>query len=400
MPDEGNGVMAYLLRPALEPGGAAGLIFSTGPDDLSCQAEILALFRKANDKRDPPKGQIVCTWKIEKDCSSEKWISGFSADDRNRILAAKADILASSWATFHKGLIPMPKGVGGYVMGREIPKEYGIVSKDETLDTSKSTSDILKEALTNPLHAGIHPEFKATVPEELWIKSATLSVKSMGAEKWLTGMIETLRSYFGGSPKAQLPHKNDVCFCKSGKKYGKCCGEGVQEEDPEDCKLGRHDFEDGWAKSPSGKFIRGCTVCMKIEEAPYGEEVDLPSGPKGILIGCKTCRTAPTIEDAERLLASFRSSFGCSFCGKPIEIKNVTVTHPFDKDGVHQADWKIMSLTGDAEFSTLRVRDARPTAMSYIIHERCMKTAFPHADQYSKVTSDDDDRMRVSTEKP
>lgn len=389
--------MPYLLRPAIDPRDKTGLIYSTGPDDLSCQAEVLALFRKSQSNADVPKGQILGMWKIDPAHAAGDWLALFPEDDRERIRQAKVDIQEKGWASFHHGALPLPKHDGGYLLGRTPPES--VLLKGSPEYEKEMSIDVLRDALTNPLHVGIHPDFKATVPDELWLQAAVKSLKSTGAEKWLTLMIDNLRSFFGGMPKIPIPNKNDVCPCKSGKKYGKCCGEGVQDEDPEDCKLGKHDFADGWAKSHTGKFIRGCARCMKIEEAPYGEEVEIQGGPKAALIGCKTCSAAPTVEDARKLVERWNSLFACSFCGKPIALREVVVSHHYRADGTHKPEWKLTRLLADLEFTTFRQTMADGGARILLVHGPCLATALPYNAEFGKLKpeGDEDDHFLVAS---
>lgn len=462
--------MPFLLRPALEQGALPGLICSTGPDDLSCQAEILVLFRRGLVRTECPKGDILASWSLDKE-TPDKWLSLFNDVDRIKIIEAKAEIKSKGFGAFHKGEVPMPKNTDGMVMSRInlMPTISADLANAAAKKLTHGSDHPIGVAMADPLQAGIHPDFPPKITEEQWIQLALGALRAWGPEKWLHRMLENMRLVFGGRAKVPIPNKNDACLCKSGKKYGKCCGMGVQEEDPEQCKLGIHNFKEGWSKAPSGKYIRGCLDCLKIEEAPYAEvinlmtlegaptsiprknytpeqreraigysqkgmtnkriadalglhghvinallntarrtgalektakieeEIPIPTpceteapektdvvgGIPVVLIGCKTCHKAPSTADAEKLVKEWLVWYRCAVCNKAFEIQEAVIDHFVKNDLTHDAEWKIVKLTGATDVTEITFLD---TLIN--VHPACFKRAIPYANTLGRDCKD------------
>jgi uncharacterized protein YchJ len=392
-------VNVYLLKEAVDKNAQAGIIISIGPDELSCQAEIVAFFRRYGYVSGAPKGEIYGFYVVDKGYTREKWLNQLSESDRTEIFKAKADVEVDGFPAFHKGLVPLihRDNVKIQVISRpqitdEIRNRCLIPGYEPRRDLKTLKEDLKRvikdadyeaqELLANPIHAGIHPDFPATVTDEAWITTATLSLKSIGTEKWLRMVIDGLRSYFGGRPKRTVPNKNDRCACQSGKKYGKCCGKGVLEEDPEDCKLGLHEYGD-WSKSPNGKYIRGCERCMKVDEAPYAEDVTLHDGTAVTLIGCHVCTQAPTIEDAQAILAKVHAWMRCAGCDQVIALKSAICTHQLKSDGTHDAKWMFTSMTTGDDMEECKYGGGKLA----MLHKTCFEKVAPFREKYGTMSA-------------
>lgn len=398
--------MPYILRDG--DSVTPGFLTVVGPDELSSQAELIHTYRASLKKTGCPEGRILGRYKVETKIPYAIWISLFREVDRVAIIELRAEILVKGWKHFHLGEAPMPPDHSEVTtitpesplnrplmnfMETAIAAAGAIEGKGFPKDSKEAAG--LADAFANPLHAGIHPDFKAGLPEEVWIQSAIGAIKSWGAERWLRRMVARLREVFGGRPKEPIPHKNDVCPCKSGKKYGKCCGHGVEEGDPEDCKLGRHEFKDLWSKDYTGKFIRGCANCLKIEEAPYGEEVGIPSCPKILLIGCKTCKAGPSIADAEKLITEWQTWYRCGSCNAPFSIREAHVEHFVKLDFTHDPKWKITFLVGSPDIVELTFPGDSPKMAG--IHVDCLKKSLPFMDTLSKGCQTDKGGLTLRT---
>lgn len=230
--------------------------------------------------------------------------------------------------------------------------------------------EMVEDIFANPLHTGVHRDFEATVPDELWIGDAAKSIRRITPEKWLRRLLTVLRFYFKGKPKIALPNKNDRCPCGSSKKYGKCCGQGVENEDPEDCKLGLHVLT-MWKKT-EGKYIRTCDRCYRVYEAPWFEEVNY-DGVKVVIIGCRACGDKPTDEDFSREMADAGKWHTCGSCLKPFTLNHVLLEHMWT-DGKHIGHWKATEI--DTKEQTIDL-ESHTLAKGVFLHKECFMEALP-----------------------
>jgi hypothetical protein len=386
-------MISYMLKEAAEPSAEGAVVVSVGPDEISCQSEVLAFLAIHLASGSTLKGRILGFYQIDKTYTKESWLSELPEDVRQGALIAKAGIEKHGFKHFHHGELELDKK-GPNMMMRMIGRQKIVEQFSSRIDIDTSIGNLggregmklvlkkmgvgLEESVANPLHAGIHPDFPASVNEEIWIQDAISSLKAMGADKWMRTMIKVLRDYLGGRPKEVVPNKNDRCPCKSGKKYGKCCGLGTLESDPEDCKLGRHTFGD-WSAGNGGKFIRGCEKCLKIDEAPYGEEVLLGNGTKVILIGCRTCTKAPEPEDARKAVSECGSWLKCGLCGNPFKIDKAVCAHQVSEDGTHIPEWKLTYWNVSTKTVKCRYTKEKGEESAVLAHQDCWEATFRYA---------------------
>lgn len=388
-------IIGYLLSEASDPKADGAMVVSIGPDELSCQAELVCFFCKHRDI----KGKIIGWYAVDRSHTKETWFAELPEDIQKALPMARAGIEARGFEAFHKGQVEVAEESSMVsIIGRpkiidQFKHRIGAQTSVAKIGGKKGMKEVIKkmgpsleEALANPLHAGVHPDFPASVQEEIWVQDAVGSLRAMGAERWIRTMLKTLRTFFGGRPMEIVPNKTDRCPCKSGKKYGKCCGAGVQESDPEDCKLGRHTYG-GWTPGLAGRYFHGCEKCFKIEDAPYAEEVSLKGGEKIVLIGCSTCSKAPTPEDAQEVLEKWKSWYLCSLCGKPFKIGKAICAHIVKPDGLHSVHWDFVTIFEEQESRDCAYKNSEGEDEVVLTHEDCWKKAFLHLPKSGQATA-------------
>lgn len=255
-------------------------------------------------------------------------------------------------------------------IGRSMDGLVDELTRFKVSGDDRNIEDLLESAQSNPLHAGVHIDFKATVSDEMWISDAAKMIRKHTPERWCRRLLDTLRFYFKGQPKIPLPNRNDRCPCQSGWKYGKCCGSGVEIEDPEDCKLGRHVFT-SWRRVED-KYVRSCERCYRVYDAPWFEDAEI-DGVEVLIIGCRACGSKPTTDDMRRELAKANIWNSCGSCGKSLGVSSMLLEHQFN-DGKHLQNWMMTEVLAREE--AVDVTSAGLGKMAFM-HKECFMKAVP-----------------------
>jgi len=239
----------------------------------------------------------------------------------------------------------------------------------------EDVESMVEDAYANPLHVGVHLDFKPSTMDETWITDAAKSIKRTGVEKWLRRMLHILRFYLKGQPLTPLPNKNDRCPCGSTKKYGKCCGQGVEHEDPDDCKLGKHQMS-SWQKvqatPESVKLIRSCEKCFRVFEPPWFEEIQVEEA-LILVVGCRACSSKPTREEIKTEIAEAKKWDVCPCCSKPFEIQKLVLEHVWE-DGKHMDGWTATQIDNKGEQVDLQ---SYGLGKAVFVHKDCFRKALP-----------------------
>lgn len=250
--------------------------------------------------------------------------------------------------------------------------------------------ELVEFTYANPLHAGVHLDFKATVSDEVWISDAAKAIRKNTPERWLRKMLSTLRFYMKGEPKIPLPNKNDHCPCTSGRKYGKCCGAGIEIEDPEDCKFGKHQFTE-W-RQVEDKYVRSCERCYRVYDAPWFDKSKI-DGTEIVIVGCRACSERPSEKDVRAELKKADIWNTCGSCGKSLGVTFVLLEHQFE-DGKHLHRWMATELVNKEE--AVDISSNGLGKMSFV-HKDCFMKAFP---QWPRVARPIAEKKEVSMELP
>lgn len=230
--------------------------------------------------------------------------------------------------------------------------------------------EMVEDIFANPLHAGVHMDFPATVADEMWISDAAKSIRRITPERWLRRLLVVMRFYFKGKPKVELPHKNDRCPCGSSKKYGKCCGMGVEHEDPENCKLGKHEYS-VWQKV-EGKYVRSCERCYRVYDAPWFEE-SVFEGVKTTVIGCRACGQKPTADEVHKEIGTSIAWHTCAKCQKPFTLEALLLEHAW-ADGKHAGRWVATEIIHKEESVDL---ESKALGKGVFLHKDCFMKVVP-----------------------
>jgi uncharacterized CHY-type Zn-finger protein len=239
---------------------------------------------------------------------------------------------------------------------------------------------MVEDIYANPLHAGVHSQFPASVQDETWISDASRSMKRISVEKWLKRLLLVLRFYFKGQPIIPLPHKNDRCPCGSSKKYGRCCGMGVEHEDPEDCKLGKHEFS-SWSPV-NDKMVRSCYKCYRVYEAPWFEKTEFENI-QITVIGCRACGLKPTPEEIHNEIVDTHRFHICAYCGKPFTLSSMVFEHLWE-DGKHMDQWTVTDM---AQLEGSISIDSMSLGENGFLHRECFTKALPAWPKLMKKTT-------------
>ncbi len=348
-------------------------LYTTCLEVAYAQAELLLMAEKA--KHDHPDAFIVGFADSRLQMSVERFLESHKKypQDLAKIEDLKSKIEAKGmhsfavryfdddWETFLKS---KPLLQIGRCIDSVVNQMAAFKAQDQEVD------ELIEDIFANPLHTGIHQDFTASVSDDLWIGDAAKAIRRVSPEKWLRRLLHVMRFYFKGKPLVPLPHKNDRCPCGSTKKYGKCCGYGVEHEDPENCKLGLHDFT-MWEES-DGKFIRSCEKCYRVYEAPWFEEVDY-DGVDILIIGCRACNERPTDEDFSREMADAQRWHICGSCMKPFSLEHIILEHTWT-DGKHIGQWKGTEVTTKEEAVDLQ---SMGLGKGVFLHKECFMKAIP-----------------------
>lgn len=350
-------------------------IYATCLDITYAQAEILLITEKT--KQDHPDAFIVGFPDTQVAMTVERFLEAHKdyPGELEKIEQFRAQIKEKGMAAlavryFDDGFVDFIKTKPDIQISRSMDNLVNQLTDFKLNGEGDDLGESVEDLFANPLHAGIHKDFEATVPDEMWISDAAKSIRRLTPEKWLQRLIVIMRFYFKGTPRVALPNKTDRCLCGSIKKYGKCCGQGVEHEDPENCKLGKHEFTT-W-EEVDGKFIRTCEKCYRVYEAPWFEE-SVYDEVNVIVIGCRACNEKPTDEDYSREMVDAEKWYTCGSCMKPFTLTNVLLEHMW-ADGKHIGKWKATEI--DAEEDSIDLQSLA-LGKGIFLHKGCFVKALP-----------------------
>lgn len=357
--------------------GQKTVVYSLCADLSYAQAEVLLISEEI--KKADPLAQIIGHAEQGSPMSVEKFAAAYSQNpkDWKRLEEIRAEVVSKGFESFiikpypddlRKLLTQNPK----IAVGRCLEE-----LADAMIEAKTADPDLIEDLYCNPLHAGVHCDFKATASEELWVKDAVQAIRRTSAERWIRRMLANLRFYFKGVPLTPLPNKNDRCPCNSTKKYGKCCGYGVEHEDPADCKLGLHQYT-AWYRN-NGKFVRSCERCFRVHEAPWTEETVF-EGIKLTIVGCRACGNHPTPEDLHKEVGQALSWHACGCCGKNFTIESMLIEHEFS-DGKHSDHWVATEVAHKEPALDL---ESKAFGKGIFVHKECFMKALPAWPKLSK----------------
>lgn len=374
--------MAYILNQGLGP---KHIVYSLCSDISYAQAENVFLAEKI--KKKDPSALIVGLFDKHPSFPVEKFIASYSTSpaDLARVEEIRSEILSKGFDTF----MVKPYGDGFDLFMKSNPKidmSPCVSTLADQYMVARATggnldiAEVFEDIYANPLHAGIHIKYPATVVEEIWISDAVKAMRRTSQDRWLRRMLSLLRFYWKGSPLIPLPNKNDRCLCGSTKKYGKCCGYDVEPEDPEDCKLGRHQYS-VW-EEVSGKLIRTCNRCYRIHEAPWTDE-SVVDKIRILLVGCRACSSRPSVEEIQRELKSAADWHKCGSCGKEFILDRVLIEHEW-ADGKHANRWVATEIHHKEESVDL---ESKEIGKGVFLHKACFIKAMPAWPKVAKATA-------------
>lgn len=347
-------------------------------DVTYAQAEVLYLAEKI--KKSKPDPFIVGFPVINPQVTVQRFLAGYKnyPSELESVLALRATILENGFWGFVKRPCPIKmeindrdsdvqlgRGMEEIAVGLKLAWDAG--KDDENVD---DVVELMHDIHANPLHAGVHQSFHATVMDADWISDAARAIRKFTPERWLRRLLIVMRFYFKGEPKVPLPHNNDHCPCGSSRKYGKCCGRGVEHEDPEFCKLGKHEYT-SWEKI-SGKYVRSCERCYRVYDAPWFEE-SVFEGIKITVIGCIACGMKPTPDDLHKEIGQALVWTTCAYCDKPFDIESMLVEDGF-QDGKHLGKWIATEINHREPAFDL---ESKSLGKGVFLHKECFMKALP-----------------------
>lgn len=385
--------MAYLLNDGK---GQEVAIYSSCSDITYAQAELLLLTEKL--KKENPEFRIVGELDQSKTFGVRSFLEAYAStpEDLKKLQDYQAEIKAKGFVAkayngdYGKLLDRNPK----VQMGRCVSAiGQALSAAADIIRNGKDPNEALDDIFANPLHAGVHIQFPATVTDDLWVADAIHTMRRTSQEKWLRRMLSSLRSYFKGTPKVAPPNKLDKCVCGSGKKYGRCCGYAVEPEDPEECKLGCHDYT-SW-KLMGEKAIRTCERCYRLQEAPWFLAKTI-AGIEVKLVGCVGCSSTPTDEQVEEEIKSARSWNVCPICAEGYTLTSIIIEHEWSK-GKHTDKW----ITSEVVYKEATI-DITSDLLSKraFAHKTCFKKMLPKWDEIAKEIPKKSGDIAVEIEKP
>lgn len=384
--------MAYVLADG--KGKRIG-VTSICEDITYAQAEVLFLAEKLKTESISPF--IVGFPTAHPSMSTQRFLDAYKTTpkDLERLETIRAKIISDGFKSmvareYVDEFDTFAKSKPDLQIGRSME---GLVDEIATFRVSGDKGDLedlVEAAQANPLHAGIHIDFKAIVSDEVWVLDAAKAVRKHTPERWLRKLLSVLRFYFKGQPKVPLPHKNDRCPCDSSRKYGKCCGAGIEIEDPEDCKLGKHSYTE-WRQTED-KYVRSCERCYRVYDAPWFDKSKI-HGTEIVIIGCRACGARPSEEEIRRELGQADIWNSCGACGKSLGVSFMLLEHQFE-DGKHLQRWMATEVVNKEE--AVDVSSHGLGKMSFI-HKDCFMKVFP---QWPKVARPIATKAEVSMELP
>lgn len=382
--------MAYILQD----GKASEIgVLSVCADLSYAQAEVIFISERL--RKENPNSLIVGDVEHRAEFTVTHFLEAYSKDPAalKRIEELRAAIKSKGFQSFtlkayHTDFQQFLKRKPTLELGRCVDQLVDTIARFRDLGNNDDIKEMIEDIYANPLHAGVHVSFPATVQDEVWISDATKSIRRITPDRWLRRMIAVLRSYFKGQPKTPLPTKLDRCPCGSSKKYGKCCGYGVEAQDPEECKLGRHEYSP-WNRL-SAKCVRTCARCYRLQEAPWTEDFTIDEMSIS-LIGCPTCPGRPTDDQIASEIEAAAKWNVCGICNKRFTINKVLIQHDCldkkrtDKWMAGEVLYKEKSL--DVESKMLGKR--------LFIHKDCFVKAFPAWDDCARNIPKNDEEIAV-----
>lgn len=364
--------MPYVLN---EGNGTQAAVFSVCADLSYAQAEVLYIAEKL--KKENSFYQIIGEFNPDKAFAVDRLLHAYAKEPASlkRIEELRTEI--------------KEKGFSSFVV-REYPGDFhALLRKNPRIETGRCVEDLanmltcenaiarnqeLREAVedlyANPLHAGVHVDFPATISEEAWVSDALRSMKRASQQHWLRRMLSVMRSYFKGTPLAQLPNKLDRCPCGSSKKYGKCCGYEVEDQDPENCKLGLHDY--GPWQNLAGKYITTCFKCYRLKEAPWSKEIKI-NKMVVMIVGCSVCQERPTDKEVDSAISYAETWNICGICNKGFSIERLLLEHS-DSTGKHSQKWMASQIVYKEKSVDL---ESRMLEKRLFVHLDCFTKALP-----------------------
>lgn len=375
--------MAYVLQDGK---GKKIACYSSCLDITYAQAELLLMADQA--KKDHPDCFIAGFCDTKMQLGVERFLEPHRAtpDTMKKIEEYRAQIKEKGFRAFslreYLGEMENIGKDGRILVGKAIDPIVTQMAQLKEDGQDVDVDSMVEDIYANPLHAGVCLEFKANVMDETWIGDAARSIKRTGTERWLRRMLNILRFYLKGRPLTPLPNKNDRCPCGSSRKYGKCCGQGIEHEDPEDCKLGKHQFT-AWEKVDA-KLIRSCRECFRVSEPPWFERTQV-KGVNVLVIGCRACSARPRTEDIVAEIEDAMKWHTCPACMKPLAIESLTIEHLWE-DGKHMEQWTATEVVGKEESADLQSvgLESVGLARGVFLHKPCFLKALPGWPQVSK----------------
>lgn len=350
-------------------------IYSSCVDISYAQAEVLLMVEEIKKTHSDPF--IVAFFDQMKAISVPRFLSAFegSPSSRKRLEELQAEVKAKGFSffaikPFQGDFEQLIKDKALLQIGRCVDDLVDEVAEHRKQGDDSELPELIEDIYANPLHAGVHHDFKASISDEIWIQEAMAAIKRTTLDRWLRRLLLTLRFYLKGRPKVPLPHKNDRCPCGSSKKYGKCCGAGIDAADPEECKIGNHTYG-AWEKIEA-KWIRNCDRCFRIEEAPWCDE-SVFEGVKVFVMGCRACASRPTAEDIHKEIGRAIGWHTCGSCGKAFTLDKVVVEHEW-ADGKHSERWVATEIEHTEESVDL---ECKALWKGVFVHKDCFMKALP-----------------------
>jgi len=364
--------MSYVLHDGK---GKKVALYSSCTDITYAQAEILLMAEQT--KKDHPDGFILGFVDNKLQMTVERFLEAHKLypEGLKKLESYRSQIKERGFAPFcireYLGEFESFQKSGPLLqVGRAIDPIVDQMAEMKRAGQDVDMAEMVEDIYANPLHVGVHLEFKPSVADETWIGDAARAIKRTGAEKWLRRMLAVLRFYFKGQPLTPLPNKNDRCPCGSTRKYGKCCGQGVEHEDPEECKLGMHNLS-MWEKV-GDKLIRNCRKCFRVFEPPWFEELDVV-GTKVLVVGCRACTQHPSQADIETEIEEAQKWQVCPHCSQPFPIGRVVIEHLWE-DGKHMDRWTVTEVVSKDKSVDL---ESFGLQKGVFVHQHCFEKIFP-----------------------
>lgn len=231
--------------------------------------------------------------------------------------------------------------------------------------SEKDMADLLEQYAYDPTKAGLGDE-PALISEDDWIRDASVLIKKHGPELYLRSMMEALRGDLGGIPLMTAKNKNDMCPCGSTKKFGKCCGVLLEDDDPNSCRAIGHEYGP-WGKVKDSTWVHTCEKCPAVETAEGVLEIGC-EGESVIVVPCRGCKAAPDQDAAWEIYSRVKKT-QCIACKQVPVIKLLSIEHL--KDGKHVGAWTESYLKWAEQVWTFS--QFTGFVGEFILHTKCLK---------------------------